>query len=163
MSKTTTTTTTTTGNTEAKRGTKAWHEAEASRLREQLAATQSRPDGTKGWAYAGVGLMAVMSMYLNGYANAQHATVEWAGWAMGFAVPTIILLVARVAGLKYKAGKLMAAKCGAGVIGMLLLLSVWHCATSIAALTGSHIVLALPMAVAIDCGLVYCEYATLDS
>jgi len=153
----------TTGTTEVKRGTKAWHAAEANRLREQLAATQSRPDGTKCWAYCGVGLMAVMSMYLNGYANAQHATVVWAGWAMGFAVPTIILLVARVAGLKYKSGKLMAAKCGAGVIGMLLLLSVWHCATSIAAMTGSHIVLALPMAVAIDCGLVYCEWATLDS
>ena len=120
-------------------------------------------DTSNVWAYGGVSLMGVMSMGLNGYANAQHATVAWPGWAMGIAVPCIVLIVARVAGLKYKSGKRIAAKMGAGVIAALLLLSVWHCATSIALLTGSHIVLALPMAVAIDCGLVYCEYATLDT
>ncbi len=119
-------------------------------------------DTSKVWSYAGVSLMGVMSMGLNGYANAQHATVGWAGWAMGIAVPCIVLIVARVAGIKYKIGKHITAKCGAAVIAALLLLSVWHCACSISLLTGSHIVLALPMAIAIDCGLVYCEWATLN-
>ena len=145
-------TTTTTGKTEAKKRTTA----------KRTPKPKAGADGSKVWAYAGVGLMAVMSMGLNGYANAQHSPVGWAGWGMGLAIPAIILLVARVAGLKYKAGKIMAAKIGAGVIVSLLALSVWHCATSIATLTGSPILLALPMAIAIDCGLVYCEWATLD-
>lgn len=144
---------TTTGQTEAK----------AKRTPAKRTPKAKGPDGSKLWAYAGVGLMAVMSMYLNGYANSLHSPIQWAGWAMGLAIPAIILLVARVAGLKYKAGKIMAAKIGAGVIVSLLALSVWHCASSIALLTGSHILLALPMAVAIDCGLVYCEWATLDA
>jgi hypothetical protein len=41
------------------------------------------------------------------------------------------------------------------------LLSVWHCATSISLLTGSPLLLALPMAVAIDVGFVCCEVAAL--
>jgi hypothetical protein len=44
----------------------------------------------------------------------------------------------------------------------LLLLSVWHCSQSIALLTGSPVALALPMAVAIDCGLVACEVALIS-
>ncbi len=146
------TATTTTGKTEAKK-----------RTPKRSPKPKAGSDGSKLWAYAGVALMAVMSMGLNGYTNAQHSPVGWAGWGMGLAIPAIILLVARVAGLKYKAGKQVAAKIGAGVIVSLLALSVWHCATSIATLTGSHIMLALPMAIAIDCGLVYCEWATLDA
>jgi hypothetical protein len=36
--------------------------------------------------------MAVLSAALNGYANAQHAAVAWAGWGMGLTIPAIILL-----------------------------------------------------------------------
>ena len=43
----------------------------------------------------------------------------------------------------------------------MLLLSVWHCSESIALLTGSPVWLALPMSVAIDCGLVACEVALI--
>lgn len=119
-------------------------------------------DKCKVWAYAGVILMAVMSAGLNGYANSQEATVEWAGWAMGIAIPALVLILARVAGLRYRRGQHRLALAGAFAGGSLLILSVWHCATSISLITGSHIMMAVPMAVAIDAGLVYCECCTLD-
>jgi len=127
----------------------------------ERAETQGQAADPKRWAYAGVTLMAVMSAGLNGYANAQHATVPMAGWAMGIAIPAIVLILARVAGINWKAGRKAMAKAGAGVGIGLLVLSVWHCATSISLLTGSHVLLALPMALAIDAGLVYCECNTL--
>lgn len=123
---------------------------------------QTQPsDNLKRWALTGVVLMAVLSALLNGYANAQHATVYWAGWGMGLVIPCIVLVIFKVAGLIYKRGHKRAAAV-VGVIGAgLLFLSVWHCSISIAALTGSELYLAVPMAVAIDCGLVACECAAL--
>jgi hypothetical protein len=113
------------------------------------------------WASFGVGLMLALSAALNGYANAQHAPVAWAGWLMGLAVPVIVLVLAKVAGEKHRAGQKGVARF-AGASGVaLLLLSVWHCSQSIALLTGSPLALALPMAVAIDCGLVACEVALI--
>lgn len=116
------------------------------------------------WALFGVGFTAVLSAGLNGYANAQHASVLWAGWAMGLAVPILVLTLAKVAGLKWKSGGknrwIGGFAGGSGVA--LLFLSVWHCALSISLVTGSSIYLALPMAVAIDCGLVACEVALIS-
>ena len=131
-------------------------------VNEWQAEQRAKGDNCKRWAYAGVALMAVMSAWLNGYANAQHATIWIAGWAMGIAIPVLVLILARVAGLQYRRGNLTMAKAGAGVGVALLVLSIWHCATSIALITGSGIWLALPMAIAIDAGLVYCECATLS-
>jgi hypothetical protein len=45
---------------------------------------------------------------------------------------------------------------------VLLLLPVWHCPQSIALWAGSPVALALPMAVAIDCGLIACEVALIS-
>jgi hypothetical protein len=70
--------------------------------------------------------MLVLSAALNGYANAQHAPVAWAGWLMGLAVPVIVLVLAKVCGEKYRAGqKRVAWFAGASSVA-LLLLSVWH-------------------------------------
>jgi hypothetical protein len=113
------------------------------------------------YAYAGVALMAVLSALLNGYANSLHATIAWAGWCMGLTIPAIILLLAKAAGLLYKRGLHRLAYLTGGTGTGLLLLSVWHCATSISLLTGSPLLLALPMAVAIDMGFVCCEVAAL--
>ena len=77
------------------------------------------------------------------------------------AVPVIILLLGKVAGLLYKRGQKRAALATASAGIGLLALSVWHVSLSIAALTGSPIMLAMPMAVAIDCGFVCCEVAAL--
>lgn len=119
-------------------------------------------DHLKVYANAGVGVMAILSALLNGYANATHAEVAWAGWGMGLVIPVIILILGKVASLLWKRGELRAAKITAGVGIGLLVLSVWHCAVSIAALTGSPLILALPMAVAIDCGFVACEWAAIQ-
>jgi hypothetical protein len=76
-------------------------------------------------------------------------------------IPTIVLVLTRVAGRKHRAGQLRPAFL-AGASGVaLLFLSVWHCSESIALLTGSGLILAVPMAVAIDCGLVACEVALI--
>jgi hypothetical protein len=103
--------------------------------------------------------MSLLSAGLNGYANSMHASVEWAGWAMGIVIPAIILILGKVAGILYKRRQNQLAYLTAGAGIGLLLLSVWHCASSIALLTGSDIIAAVPMAVAIDVGFVACELA----
>jgi hypothetical protein len=113
------------------------------------------------YAYAGVALMAALSALLNGHANSLGATIPWAGWGMGLTIPAIILLLGKVAGLLWKRGQHRLAYLTAGAGTGLLLLSVWHCATSISLLTGSPLILAAPMAVAIDVGFVACEVAAL--
>lgn len=120
-----------------------------------------KSDHLHAYAMSGVVIMAVLSALLNGYANAEHATVAWAGWGMGLVIPAIILILGKVASLLYKRRQKRAAHVTGGVGIGLLALSVWHCANSIAALTGSPLLLALPMAVAIDCGFVCCEIAAL--
>lgn len=113
------------------------------------------------WATFGVGFMLLLSAALNGYANAQHAPAAWAGWLMGLAVPVIVLTLAKVAGSKWLKGERRAGGFAGGSGAALLFLSVWHCSESIAMLTGSGLLLAIPMAVAIDCGLVSLELALL--
>jgi hypothetical protein len=113
------------------------------------------------YAVAGVATMSAMSAGLNGYSHAQHATVVWAGWGLGILIPVIILLLGKVAGTLHKRGYRERSYVTAGSGLGLLVLSVWHCAESIALLTGSPLLLALPMAVAIDVGFVCCELAIL--
>jgi len=113
------------------------------------------------YAVAGIAVMATLSAGLNGYANAQHSPVAWAGWGMGLAIPGVILLLGKVAGILYQRGfKPLAYVTAASGIG-LLALSVWHCAVSISMITGSDLLLAVPMAIAIDVGFVCCELAVL--
>lgn len=107
--------------------------------------------------------MAVLSALLNGYANAQHATIPWAGWGLGLVIPVIVLILGKVAGLLYQRKSLRLSYAAGGTGAGLLFLSVWHCATSVSLLTGSPWYLTLPIAVAIDCGLVVCEIAALST
>lgn len=113
------------------------------------------------WATFGVGFMLALSAALNGYANAQHAPVAWAGWLMGLSVPVIVLTLAKVAGSKWLRGERRVGGFAGGSGAALLFLSVWHCSQSIAMLTGSGLLLAVPLAVAIDAGLVACEIALI--
>jgi hypothetical protein len=103
-----------------------------------------------------------MSALLNGYANSQNAPMAWAGWMMGAATPSLVLILSKVASLQWRKRRYSTARFTAGVGIGLLALSVWHCANAIAALTSSHLCLALPIAVAVDCGLVACEVASLE-
>ena len=113
------------------------------------------------WATFGVAFTLALSAVLNGYANAQHSPAAFAGWLMGLSVPVLVLVLSKVAGEKYRAGNRPVAWLAGGSGAALLFLSVWHCANSIALLTGSPIALAMPMAVAMDCGLVACEIALI--
>jgi hypothetical protein len=113
------------------------------------------------YATTGVAGMSVLSALLNGYSHSQHATVAWAGWGLGLAVPAIILVLGKVAGILHGRGRPQLAYTTAGSGLGLLALSVWHCSESIALLTGSPLLLALPMAVAIDVGFVCCELAII--
>ncbi len=114
------------------------------------------------WATFGVGFTLVLSALLNGYANAQHAPLPFAGWLMGISIPVIVLTLAKVAGEKYRDGQRPVAYLAGGSGIALLFLSVWHCSESIAILTGSGLVLAVPLAVAIDAGLVAMEIALVS-
>jgi len=120
-----------------------------------------KADHLQNYANAGVIVMALLSALLNGYANAMHASIAWAGWGMGLIVPVIILILGKVASLLYKRGHKRAAYATGGTGVGLLALSVWHCSESIALLTGSPLLLAMPMAIAIDAGFVACEVATM--
>ena len=117
------------------------------------------------WSHTGVYVCVFTSALLNGYANAMHATIPAAGWMLGIMIPALVLILSKVAGMQHKRKACLRvhknvyplAYMTACVGACLLVLSVWHCACSLALLTGSHIMLALPMAIAIDCGLVCCE------
>lgn len=111
------------------------------------------------WATFGVIFTLVLSAALNGYAYAQHSPAAWAGWLMGLAVPVLVLTLSKVAGEKHRGGNKPVAAVAGGSGIALLFLSVWHCSEAIALITGSPVALALPLAVAIDCGLVACELA----
>lgn len=107
---------------------------------------------------------AALSALLNAYSAAQHASIWWLGSLLGVAIPVIILLLGRVAGKLWLRGpsrRTLAYFVGGSGVG-LLILSVYHCAESISMLTGSGLVLAVPMSVAIDCGLVSCELAAIS-
>lgn len=132
------------------------------RVRKPKAAKPTpQPSPAAGWARFGVMFTLILSAGLNGYANAQHAPVAWAGWVMGLAVPVIVLTLSKVAGEKWQAGQRPVAWFAGGSGVALLALSVWHCSESIALLTGSGLALAVPMAVSIDCGLVACEVSLI--
>jgi len=117
---------------------------------------------TQRWAIFGVSFTLILSALLNGYANAQHAPLAFAGWLMGLSIPVIVLVLAKVASEKYRDGQKTVSYFAGGSGVALLFLSVYHCATSIAILTGSGMLLAVPLAVAVDAGLVSLEVALVS-
>src|SRR5262249_34320924 len=118
-------------------------------------------DPLKRWAYAGVGLTLGLSGWLNGLAFSAAAPSPVHGWALGVSIPVAVLIFSRVSALCYAHGRRPLAYCGAVACLSILLLSVQHCAVSIARLTGDHVFLAGLMALAIDAGLVACDLATV--
>ena len=105
-----------------------------------------------------VGAVA-LSAGLNALSNGIHASATFRpfAWVLGVATPFGVLLLGKYAGLLYRRGKAPHAYLIGGISAVLLLLSVVHCAQSIALLTRSHWLLAVAMAVAIDAGLLGCE------
>lgn len=120
-------------------------------------------DGLRVWSRVGVCGSLVLSAGLNGMAFSQHSAYPAAGWALGVAIPGLILVFSRVSGLLWERGRRQLAWAGGLACLSILLLSVQHCAVAISRLTGEHVLLAGLMALAIDAGLVVCELATLPA
>lgn len=151
-----TTTTATSSATTRKTNKKTIGKKQSSRSvrKEKLSRTLHR------FAYAGIGLNASLSAFLNGMANASHADSPILGWMIGITIPAILLVLGKIAGTSYKMGYSRFAY-GMAITGsFLLFLSVFHCASSLAQLTGSHWLISLPMAIAIDVGFLGCEIAS---
>lgn len=105
---------------------------------------------------------AALSAVLNGYSASQHAPIPVMGWLLGLTIPAIVLLLGRVSGKLWKRGnKPLAYFAGGSGVG-LLVLSVYHCAESISLLTGSGLILSVPMAIAIDAGMTASELAAIS-
>lgn len=117
--------------------------------------------GLKVWSYAGVGVTLGLSGWLNGMAFAERAPSAASGWALGIAIPALVLIFSRVGALLWALNRRQLAWCAAAATVSILMLSVQHCAVSIARLTGEHVALAALMALAVDAGLVVCELATI--
>lgn len=115
------------------------------------------------YAHSVVFLSAGLSMLLNSLANATHASPDSKvlAYGMGAMIPILVLLLGRVSGLLYRRKKVNLAYTIGGIASVLLLLSVFHCAESIMALTGSNWVIAGALAIGIDCGLIACEVVTV--
>lgn len=64
----------------------------------ELAELLAHDKHTKYWSRAYIALSVAMSMGLNAYAFSQHATVPWAGGALGVIIPALVLILGRVAG-----------------------------------------------------------------
>lgn len=115
----------------------------------------------KRWAYCGVAGTLTLSAWLNSLAFSHTAPSPVHGWALGIAIPLLILVFSRVSALLWMRGRSHLALCGAAACLSMLALSVQHCACSIARLSGEPVGLAALMAIAIDVGLVVAELATV--
>ncbi len=108
----------------------------------------------------------VLSAGLNGYAavlesGAESAAGQAAAATISGLVPGLVWGLGQLSGWLVRAGMRRVAL-AAGAVGVgLLLLSLWHCAHAVSALTGLPSVMGLMLAVGIDCGLVVAELAAI--
>jgi hypothetical protein len=114
------------------------------------------------WARWYTASAIVLSSGLNGYAavvssGASTAAGQVAAGAIGAVVPVLVWLLGTVTAWTWRAGWKRLACVSGAVACCVLALSVVHVGSALAALTGSHWLLAGLMAVGIDCGLVSSE------
>lgn len=126
------------------------------------ATEQPKRNPVRLWACAGVGLTLSLSGWLNGLAFSQSAPTPAHGWVLGLSIPVLVLVFSRVSAILYAQQVRTLAYVGAGATLSILLLSVQHCAHSIARLTGEPVLLAAMMALSVDVGLVVAECATVS-
>lgn len=111
------------------------------------------------WALAGVVTMASMSAGLNGMAFGEHASNPAIGWGLGIAITACIVILGKVASNWYRHGHRAGGKLVGAIGAVVLALSVYDVAHSIAAITGEPLILATALAIGIDAGFVMCEVA----
>lgn len=120
----------------------------------------------KAWSERFVVPAIILSAALNGWASvlnceSENQITQSAAGLVGALIPGFVWVAFKGSGWAFKAEYW---KCGlaTGLAGVaLLLLSLWHCAESIAYLTGSGWWMGLLMAVGIDYGLVSSEVAAI--
>lgn len=112
------------------------------------------------WSHRYTVLAITLSAALNAYAGQESASTvagKVAGAVLSASVPVAVWVLSRVAAWTYRAAWHRAALVTGIVACFLLALSVTHCASAFATLTGTGILLSGCLAVGIDCGLVASE------
>jgi hypothetical protein len=111
------------------------------------------------WAHRYTALAIVLSAGLNAYASRTGEGIahQLAGATLGASVPVAVWVLAQVAAWTYRAGWRRLAYVPSIVATAMLALSVTHCATAFASLTGTGLALSVCLAIGIDCGLVASE------
>jgi hypothetical protein len=121
---------------------------------------QAAAERAVSWAHRyTIGAVAI-SAALNAYASqlsADSLSGRIAGAALGASVPLAVWGLAKVTAWTYRTGRKWLACAPGAVACALLALSVTHCASAFAALTGTDALLSGCLAVGIDCGLVAAE------
>jgi hypothetical protein len=125
------------------------------RVRAHLAAA----DKAVAWSHRYTATAVVLSAGLNGYAAVQDSGAEGlvgiaTAAAIGVTVPVLVWMLGTVTAWTWRAGWKRLAGVSGAVACCVLALSVLHVAAALAALTGTHWLLAGLLAVGIDCGLV---------
>jgi hypothetical protein len=118
------------------------------------------------WAHRYTAGAVVLSAGLNAWASVQdsgasNVVLIMAAAVVGGVVPVGVWVLSKLAGHLVRAGWRRMAGAAGGVGVFLLALSLWHCSAAIAGLTGAAWLLALLLAVGIDCGLVVSELAAV--
>jgi hypothetical protein len=114
------------------------------------------------WGKLYTGSAILLSSGLNGYAavvasGAQGTAGLVAAASIGAVVPVLVWMLAQVTAWTWRAGWRRLACVSGAVACCVLALSVLHVASALAALTGTHWLLAGLLAVGVDCGLVSSE------
>lgn len=114
------------------------------------------------YTYVAVGLSAGLNAYSACHNASDYGILrQVASGAVSAMVPLLVWGLAQLAGWLTKGGLLALAK-AAGAVGIAMLtLSLWHVSEAIHLLTGQGIVLAVLLAIGIDCGLVVSELSAI--
>jgi hypothetical protein len=136
------------------------------KARKGKARPATHADNLRRWATSGIGLTLGLSAVLDAYAYVGALAERTAGLVagvvlLGIAIPPLVLIFSEVAGILFHRRQRSLAYATGGASLGLLVLSIWHCSTAIAGLTSSPTYLAMPLAVAVDAGLVCCKLAVL--
>lgn len=117
------------------------------------------------WAMGVLAITVLLSMFANGWSNAEGAKegLSVAAWAYGISIPIIVLGLSQMAGSAYRLGYLWLAKFTGSVTVALLALSIYEVQHAIVAMSGVHWVLATLMAIGIDLSMVGSKLALVVS
>lgn len=117
------------------------------------------------WSKRYVGASVVTSGLLNAYGalveSKAHGAWVIVGVTVSALVPGFVWLLYQGAAWAYRSGMRRLAQAGVGVGTGLLAVSLCHCAHAVGVLLGLPVGLAWSLAIGVDCGLVWAEWAAI--